>query len=246
MYHAMNPAMQAYSAQMNGTLTNECLAGSEATLAAALNYVLGATALIVLALDVGQLIRLFFMSRQTGLAYNGKRFFHVVLGISLLGRVCYFIISPFLCAFKASPAIQLFIWSNHTLEVLFFCAFFLLLIFWVDLISSLQREPSRKRAICQKTSLGIFLGLLLATICLFLLLALVWANSNSRRVLILDIYYASVVDVLELGATAMFLAFGWVLFSLLRRHDELLTVNGKDCKIHCEKTLIFNDFNPFL
>ena len=114
---------------VNNTLTNTCPLNVDVT--DVLNYVLAASAAAALFFTLLSFFRLLVVSRQTGLRYDGKRFFHIVLAFSLLGRCAFFFVSPWICKWPPTPSIQLFIFFNHTLEILFFCAFFLLLIFWM-------------------------------------------------------------------------------------------------------------------
>merc|ERR1711991_437847 len=216
-------SLAAASNVTNGTnVTHTCSAQTETVVVA--DYVLAACAVVVLAFDIWQLVRLLMISRETGLAYNGKRVFHAVLGVSLAGRAVFFFVAPSWCSFQSEASEQLFVWSNHTLEVLFFCAFFLLLIFWMELISSLRREPSRSAARCQKVLLGVFVSGLVAMALIFLVMLLAWAKT-SDQVLLLDLVFAGLVNLLEILAAVMFCIFGFILYRLLRKHDQLLTVN---------------------
>merc|ERR1711991_129074 len=148
----------------------------------------------------------------------------VVADYVLAARAVFFFVAPSWCSFQSEASEQLFVWSNHTLEVLFFCAFFLLLIFWMELISSLRREPSRSAARCQKVLLGVFVSGLVAMALIFLVMLLAWAKT-SDQVLLLDLVFAGLVNLLEILAAVMFCIFGFILYRLLRKHDQLLTVN---------------------
>jgi hypothetical protein len=186
-----------------------------------LYYLLGGFNVFVLLCDVWQLARLMGISRETGLKYNGKRLFHWVLGASLLLRAFFFFASPSLCLLPSYPWSSLYVWVNHTDEVLFFFAFFLLLSFWTDLITSLKGPGSPLTPACLKWSLVAFIIVLAAALSAALAVLLVMP----QYVLLIDAFFAGLVDVLSILAAILFLVLGVILYRLLRKTDQLLTVN---------------------
>jgi hypothetical protein len=163
-----------------------------------------------------------------------KRFFFIFLffssllafvGFSLLGRAVFFFLSPWIPSFPKDPTIQIYIWFNHSLEVLFFFAFFMLLIFWMDLITSLRGPGSGPSPTCQKVSLIVFITFLVGVVLGFGGLFLGWSQGKEAKILYLDSYFAGLVSVLSVMVSVMFLIFGLILYRLLRKHDQLLTVN---------------------
>ncbi len=129
-------ALFAVANATNGTNTTGC--SDQPVELTVLYYLLASFNTVVLVMDIWQLARLMGISRETGLKYNGKRLFHWVLGASLLLRAFFFFVSPNLCLVRDYPWVYLYVWLNHATEVLFFFAFFLLLSFWTDLITSLK------------------------------------------------------------------------------------------------------------
>ncbi len=166
-------------------------------------------------------MRLMGISRETGLKYSGKRLFHWVLGGSLLGRAFFFFVSPSINLLPSFPWVYMYVWLNHTLEILFFFAFFLLLSFWSDLISSLKGPGSPLTPTCLKWGLIAFIFSLCAIVALALGLMLGYPD----QILLLDAYFAGLVNLLSIMAAILFLVCGIILWRLLRKTDQLLSVN---------------------
>jgi hypothetical protein len=200
----------------------------------ALFYVLGGSASIVSIFVVVQLITLCGISKETGLRYEGKRLFHGVLFGSLIGRAFFCFVYPSIGLLPSYPWIFLFVWTNHSLEMVFFFAFFLLVTFWSDLITSLRGPGSCATAGCLRGGLIGFTAFVAAIVASFLGLML----GRPEQVLLLDAIYAGIVNLLSIAVAFLFLVLGVVLFRLLRRTDQLLTV-AVEKKKSMAKTVFF-------
>ncbi len=90
---------------------------------------------------------------------------------------------------------------------------------------------------CLKWSLVAFIVLLAASLNTALVLVLVFPD----YVLLLDAYFAGFVDMLSILAAVLFLVLGVILYRLLRKTDQLLTVNVEKKKSMAKVT--FCDFS---
>ncbi len=149
----------------NATDTAQCTNTIEVNI---LFYVLGGSSAVVSLLVLWQLINLCSVSRETGLKYEGKRLFHWVLFGSLLGRSFFCFVSPSICRLPLFPYIFLYIWINHSLEMVFFFAFFLLSTFWTDIITSLRGPGGLCSTGCLRGGLLVVTLFVVAVVLVFL------------------------------------------------------------------------------
>lgn len=192
-----------------------------------MSYVLAGCCIVVGILDVVLLVRLLIIAKETRLKYNGKKLFHVVIAISLFGRAAFFFMWTLRDQIPSFPS-ALFAWFNHSLELVFFLAFFLLLVFWVDLIATL-RNSVNVFPLSLRVALGIVLSIVVGAFAVFLGLILTY-QSNVSELLFLDALYAGLVDVLSVATAIAFLVFGVILYRLLRQQNQLLTVHAEKKK----------------
>lgn len=122
--------------------------------------------------------------------------------------------------------------------MIFFFAFFLLVTFWSDLITSLRGPGACVSINCLRASLIGFTLFVVSVVALFLGLIV----GQPDAVLLFDAIYAGFVNLLSILVALLFLVLGVILFRLLRRTDQLLTVAVVSGEEHVVCCFVLKDF----